>query len=162
MALNRCSGCGRSAHLYFPECGDCNIRFAGLTDWLRLNYATWPTNLIPEDHRYLVNEGPKLLRKIVKDKFKDPHDPVNRARAFLLRDNALARIEQPTNPHAATMKKLREEERERYIRALLTPFADKTMEEIVEERPELRDGEEYTVIYPSTYKKNDNNDKNSK
>lgn len=51
MALGRCPGCARDLSLYCPECPDCNIRYAGLVDWLRLNYATWPTEWIPEDHR---------------------------------------------------------------------------------------------------------------
>lgn len=77
IALGRCAGCGRDLSLYCPECPDCNIRYEGLVDWLRLNYTTWPTWMIPDDHRYMVNNGDSVLNKKTRVRFNDPKDRPN-------------------------------------------------------------------------------------
>ncbi|XP_043276050.1 uncharacterized protein [Venturia canescens] len=151
MALGRCLGCSRDLSLYCPECPDCNIRYAGLVDWLRLNYATWPTERIPEDHRYIVNEAKGTLKRHMV-RFSDPGDTANQIRSFLIREKALVGAKKLANPAAATAEELSKTKRLLAIQALQKPFVMKSLDEIMEERPELSDGEEIKVIIPSKYK----------
>lgn len=43
--LGRCSGYSTDLKVHCPECPDCDIGYGDIVDWLRLNYATWPTSL---------------------------------------------------------------------------------------------------------------------
>ena len=153
QALGRCPGCSRDLSLYWPECPDCNVRYRGLVEWLRLNYATWPTWLIPTDHQYLVGEGEQELKRKVKAKFTDSDDYSNRLRRFLIRENALGKGVVPANPEAPSAIQLSEAKRRLAVKALTAPFVKKSLDEIMEERPELADGEELKVIVPAKYKK---------
>lgn len=152
MALNRCFGCSGDLQLYNPECPDCNIRFPGLSDYLRLNYASWPAWMIPSDHRYLHDEAEKKLKREGRAKFTDPKDHPNKVRAFLIRENALLKAK-PANPEAQSAQELSENKRKLALKALLTPGANKTLDKIMEERPELYAGEEVTVLIPTKAKK---------
>lgn len=152
-ALERCAGCARDLSLYCPECPDCNIRSEGISDWLRLNYVTWPTWAIPKDHQYLVGEGEEVLKRKVKAKFDSPQDYPNRIRQFLIRENALAAVKQPANPKAPNATKLAEEKRQRAIQALYTPLVRRTLDKIMKERPEIRDEDEVEVVIPTRFKK---------
>ncbi|KAK0168194.1 hypothetical protein PV327_002019 [Microctonus hyperodae] len=154
--LGRCAGCSRDSSLYCPECPecpDCNLRFEGLVDWLRLNYATWPEWMVPKDHRYLINPEEQVLRRRVKAKFDDPTDNANLIRAFLIRENGLKEAASLTNAHSKTALKLSEEKRQRAVKALLHPYVKKALDEILSERPELSAGEEIKIIVPTKYKK---------
>ncbi|KAK0072006.1 hypothetical protein PV325_012036, partial [Microctonus aethiopoides] len=150
-ALSLCVGCGGDLSLYCPECPDYNIRYKDIVDWLRLNYATWPTWAIPADHRYLVNEGTEILKRRVKAKFDDPNDVPNRVRKFLIRENALSIAPVVVNRNVSTMGQLSEEKRQLALRALTHPLVDKTLDEIMRERPELGDGAEIKVLVPTKY-----------
>ncbi|XP_071568752.1 uncharacterized protein [Temnothorax nylanderi] len=153
LALNRCPGCATDLSLYCPECPDCNIRYGDIVDWLRLNYATWPTALIPKDHQYLVNEGTETLKRRVKAKFDDPTDYPNRVRAFLIRENALFSAPVVANSAAPSAKELSVEKNLLAIQAVCAPRNRKALDEIMRERPEMRDGEEVHVLVPTKYKK---------
>lgn len=151
-ALGLCVGCGTDLSLYCPECPDCNIRYKDIVDWLRLNYATWPSWAIPADHKYLVNEGVEVLKRRVKAKFDDPNDTPNRVREFLIRENALSIAPDVANRNVPTMEQLSEEKRQLAMRALVHPLTKKTLDEIIRERPELDDGEEIKIVIPTKYK----------
>ncbi|XP_071580564.1 uncharacterized protein [Temnothorax nylanderi] len=153
LALNRCPGCATDLSLYCPECPDCNVRYGDIVDWLRLNYATWPTALVPKDHQYLINEGTETLKRRVKAKFDDPTDYPNRVRAFLIRENALSSAPVVANPTAPSARELSVEKNLLAIQAVCSPRNMKTLDEIMRERPEMRDGEEIHVIIPTKYKK---------
>ena len=152
-ALGRCAGCSRDLSLYCPECPDCNIRYADIIDWLRLNYATFPTALVPKDHQYLINEGEEALKRKVKAKFDNPTDYPNRVRAYLIRQNALAAAPVVANPAAKSATALSEEKRKFALRKLFSPHVNKTLDEIMQERTELSNGEEIHVIIPTKLKK---------
>ncbi|KAK0169319.1 hypothetical protein PV328_012207 [Microctonus aethiopoides] len=151
-ALGLCAGCGQDLSLYCPECPDCNVRYKDIVDWLRLNYATMPSWAVPEDHRYLINEGTEILRRRVKAKFDDPNDVPNRVRAFLIRENALSAAPAIAGRNVPSMNRLSEEKRRLAISALTHPLTNKTLDEIFEERPELDDGAEIKIIVPTKYK----------
>ncbi|KAK0174975.1 hypothetical protein PV327_008761 [Microctonus hyperodae] len=151
-ALGLCIGCGRNLSLYCPECPDCNIRFEGIVDWLRLNYATWPSWAIPADHSYMVNEGKEMLKRRTKAKFHNPSDTPNRVREFLIRENALANAPEVASRHVPTAGQLSEKKRQLAIRALEHPLSKKTLDEIMKERPELDNGEEIKIVVPTKYK----------
>ncbi|KAK0169216.1 hypothetical protein PV328_012332, partial [Microctonus aethiopoides] len=151
--LGRCAGCSRDVSLYCPECPDCNVRYEGLVDWLRLNYATWPEWMVPKDHRYLINPEEQILKRKVKAKFDDPTDNANRVRAFLIRENGLRDARSLANAHSKTALKLSEEKRQRAVKALEHPYVKKALDEIMNERPELSDGEEIKILVPTKYKK---------
>ncbi|XP_051159159.1 uncharacterized protein LOC127286449 [Leptopilina boulardi] len=158
LALNKCVGCSNDLCIYCPECPDCNIRYAGLVDWLRLNYVTLPAWAIPSDHKYLINEHTEeQLRRKIKANFANQNDYVNRVRAFLIRENALSLIEKPANNMTPSKKDLSEEKRRQAVQSLTTEFADQSLDEVMALRPELSDGEEYKVIVPTKYKKNPKN-----
>lgn len=150
--LGLCVGCGQDLSLYCPECPDCNIRYKDIVDWLRLNYATWPSWAIPVDHRYLVNEGTEILEQRVKARFDDPDDTPNRVREFLKRENALSVPPVAANRSIPTKDQLSEEKRELALRALTHPLTNKTLDDIIKERPELDDGAEIKIIIPTKYK----------
>ncbi|KAK0072508.1 hypothetical protein PV326_014396 [Microctonus aethiopoides] len=150
-ALGLCVGCGRDLSLYCPECPDCNIRYKDIVDWLRLNYATWPTWAIPADHRYLVNEGSEILKRRVKAKFDDPKDTPNRVREFLIRENALSIAPRVASRDVQSMEQLSEEKRQLALQALMHPLTNKTLDEVMKERPELDDGEEVKILLPTKY-----------
>lgn len=152
-ALQRCVGCGRDTDLYCPECPDCNIRYGDIVDWLRLNYATWPSSLVPKDHRYLINEGEEELRRKVKANFADPRDAPNRVRKLLIRENALAAATTLANKDLPTTTDLAEEKRALAIRTLTLPRVRKTLDVLMEERPELRGKDPVTVIVPTKYQR---------
>lgn len=84
--------------------------------------------------------------------FSKRKDCANRIRNFLIRENALGAVRKLANPAAKTAIKLSEEKRSLALRALQKPFANKTLDEIMKERPELSDGEEIKIIIPSKYK----------
>lgn len=109
--------------------------------------------MIPNDHRYLVGEGEEVLKRKVKAKFDTPEDFPNRVRQYLIRENALAAIDHPANPKAESAQQLSEEKRQRAVQALYSPLVKKTLDEIMEERPEINDGETISVIIPTKYKK---------
>lgn len=152
-ALGRCPGCSTDLSLYCPECPDCNVRYGDITDWLRLNYATWPTALVPKDHQYLINEGTEVLKRKVKAKFDDPADHPNRVRAFLIRENALSVASSNANPATATAPQLSEEKRLLALQVLSSQPVKKSLDEIMREKPEMQDGEEIRVLVPTKYKK---------
>lgn len=78
LTLNKCVGCSNDLSIYCPECPDCNVRYAGLVDWLRLSYVTLPTWAIPYDHRYLINEHEEEeLRRKTKANFANRDDYPN-------------------------------------------------------------------------------------
>ncbi|KAK2578374.1 hypothetical protein KPH14_000837 [Odynerus spinipes] len=151
--LGRCPGCSRDLSLYCPECPDCNIRYADLTDWLRLNYATWPSWSIPVDHRVMVEQTDSYLKRKFKVKFDDPSNEANKIRQFLIRENALATAEFLANPAAKTAIQMSEEKRQQAVCTLYTPLAHKTLDEVMKERPELSDEQGVSVVVPSKYKK---------
>ncbi|XP_071575279.1 uncharacterized protein [Temnothorax nylanderi] len=153
LALHRCPGCTTDLSLYCPECPDCNVRYGDIVDWLRLNYATWPTALVPKDHRHLINEGAEVLKRKVKAKFDDPTDHPNRVRAFLIRENALLSAPFVANRTEPTARELSVERNLLAIQAICSPRNEKSLDEIMRERPEMRDGEEIRVVVPTKYKK---------
>lgn len=136
LALNKCVGCSNDLSIYCPECPDCNVRYAGLVDWLRLNYATWPTWAIPLDHRYLVNEHEfGELRRTFKANFSNKNDYPNRVRSFLIRETSLSATDRPANRTEPFKNKLSEEKRLLSDRSLTTRFADLTLDEVMALRP---------------------------
>ncbi|KAK0159869.1 hypothetical protein PV327_010935 [Microctonus hyperodae] len=155
-ALGVCAGCGRDLSLYCPECPDCNERYEGIVDWLRMNYATWPTWAVPADHRYLINEGVEVLKRKVKAKFTNPNDTPNRLRKFLIRENALSVAPAIAGRNIPTIKMLNEEKRQLALRALVQPQMKESLDEIIRKRPELDDGAEVKVILPTKYKQRSN------
>ncbi|XP_063982113.1 uncharacterized protein LOC135165093 [Diachasmimorpha longicaudata] len=156
-ALGRCWGCSKEQSLYDPNCPDCNIRWEGMVDWMRLNYATWPAWLIPPEHRVMVGEESKeiesMLKRKIKYKFNNPHDAPNKLRRFLIRENALVGAPTLANPKLPKPIDLSEEKRRLAVQALQAPVALHHLDEIMKERPELKDGEGYTVLIPAKYKK---------
>lgn len=152
IALGRCPGCSREEYLYCPECPDCNIRHAGLIDYLRLNYATWPSFLIPKDHRYLVDNTVDDLKRRIKAKFNDKDDLPIRIRKFLIRENALMSVDKSAKINVSSPLQLSEEKRQRAVKALLEPQTKETMDEVMRKRPELRGDEEIRVIVPTKFK----------
>ncbi|KAK0158027.1 hypothetical protein PV327_011262, partial [Microctonus hyperodae] len=133
--LGRCAGCSRDSSLYCPECPDCNIRYEGLVDWLRLNYATWPGWMVPKDHRYLINsEG----------------QAASYTREWIERRSERASL---ANAYSKSALKLSEEKRQRAVKALQHLYGKKALDEILNERPELSDGEEIKIIVPTKHKK---------
>ena len=85
--------------------------------------------------------------------FTDSDDYPNRLRRFLIRENALGKGVVPANPEAPSAIQLSEAKRRLAVKALTAPFVKKSLDEIMEERPELADGEELKVIVPAKYKK---------
>lgn len=154
LALDRCTGCSCHQSLYVAECPDCNIRWEGLVDWLRLNYATMATWLIPIEHRALVGENTNVLSRRIKAKFNQHNDGPSQLRKCLIRENAL-RESLPDNPNSAQIvNTLSEEKRQRAVQALLSPYADKSLDVIMAERPELQSPEEeIKIIVPTVFKK---------
>ena len=49
----------------------------GQVNWLRLNYAPWPTWMIPTNHQYSVGEREQKLKEKVKVTFSDTEDYFN-------------------------------------------------------------------------------------
>lgn len=154
LALNRCVGCGNDLSLYCPECPDCNIRYKGIVDWLRLNYTTLPTWAIPPDHQYMVDEKKALLTRQLKMKFSDPRSKPNQIRKFLIRENALETNVRAENPEALKIvDKLTSSKRHQATQALLAPYVEEQLEKILKEKPEMPDGAECRVLVPTLFKK---------
>ena len=89
----------------------------------------------------------------MKAKFSDTDDYPNRLRRFLTRENALGKEAVPENSVAPSAIQLSEAKRRLAVKALTTPLVRKSLDEIMEERPELADGEELKVIIPANYKR---------
>ncbi|KAK0174294.1 hypothetical protein PV327_010997 [Microctonus hyperodae] len=151
-ALGLCEGCGGEKSLYCPECPDCNVRYKDIVGWLRLNYVTWPTWAFPVDHGYLVNEGTETLKRCVKAKFNYLNDAANRAREFLIRENALTFAPVVQSREVPTIRQLTEEKLQLALNALVHLLTKKTMDEIMKERPELDDGTEIKTLEPTKSK----------
>ncbi|XP_051154488.1 uncharacterized protein LOC127277428 isoform X2 [Leptopilina boulardi] len=150
--LGRCIGCSGDEFLYSPECPDCNIRHAGIVDWLRLNYATWPSWMVPRDHQFLIGGEAERLKRKVKAKFDNPRDEPNKVRKFLLRENVFRQVKEFKNLESKTAYQMSEEKRQRAIEALLASISTDSIEEVMRKRPELSDGQELKIIVPTKFK----------
>ncbi|XP_063971897.1 uncharacterized protein LOC135159791 isoform X1 [Diachasmimorpha longicaudata] len=77
-------------------------------------------------------------------------------RRFLIRENALMKAPKIANRNILSPTNLSEEERRAAINALKSPIVMKHLDDITQERPELRDNEGYKVLIPTKYKKTPN------
>lgn len=76
--FSRCSG---DLSLYCPESPECNVRYSGIVDYLRLNYSIWLKALIPPGHRYLVDPEKGRLKRRIKVQF-DANDHPSRVSLY--------------------------------------------------------------------------------
>ncbi|XP_063971899.1 uncharacterized protein LOC135159791 isoform X2 [Diachasmimorpha longicaudata] len=74
----------------------------------------------------------------------------------ITRENALMKAPKIANRNILSPTNLSEEERRAAINALKSPIVMKHLDDITQERPELRDNEGYKVLIPTKYKKTPN------